>query len=116
MDDKRGSVRVQLLEEDGDEDYGLSWTLLDLTRMAAEFQASVPADLRDEIVFSVGAARGWGDDGVYPILRVYYVRPETDEEMAERLASEAEVRLAKARQREREERAEFERLKAKYES
>jgi hypothetical protein len=85
--------------------YDADRSLADFVKFVADALSSVPVEYRDTAQFEVESGY---DEPSY--VHAYYTRPETDEEMAKRLAQHA----AYAADRERQERVMLASLKAKY--
>ena len=99
----RRSITEEVFSDDGN----TSWDFQDFLDDMAEALAKVPSPLRAKV--TVELTRCDCDYGVGG-LTVSYKRPETDEELAQRVDSA----LGYARQKQREERAIFDRLKEKF--
>lgn len=72
--------------------------------------AAIPETSRASARFEIGIENYPYDEGDYPQLFIQYLRPETDEEEAAREATEARSRT----ESEEREKADFERLSAKF--
>jgi hypothetical protein len=75
-----------------------------------EARAEAPEQYREDLRCDLSYDSGWRDDSGSATLAVWYERPETDEEMCERIGQG----LAWMRESQNRERAEFERLKKKF--
>lgn len=102
-DSKRQIVRIDL-------DCAPHNDTLLLSDLNARVMKEVPEQYRGAV--TLGHESGSYDSG--DIFRIYYDRPETDEEMTSRIANEQAYETNAAAQREARDRAEFERLKQKF--
>lgn len=113
---KRQAVKVTVFEKDGV--YG---SLLDggkyepdsvgdVIDWLTKLLASIPAEHQASARFEVESYSEYDSDKA--VVRVTYTRPETDEELAERIAEEKERR----QRNEAQERRQLDALKAKYEA
>jgi hypothetical protein len=93
----------------------IDWEWDDESMSLADFFAHIAANVPLEHMPSARATfqRGYGDDNSQ--FGVWYTRPETDEELAARLANEAAMKAATLEMEEQHERETLARLKAKYE-
>ncbi|MCA9002760.1 MAG: hypothetical protein KDB61_12610 [Planctomycetes bacterium] len=92
----RKTTRVQL---DCEKEFGPEWdwmpkTLADLIPWAEKYLALVPEDYRATAAFETVAFRYSRRDH-WLHVKVHYLRPETDAEMAARLEAEEKEKLAK---------------------
>ena|ERR1700731_4667405 len=110
MSDRRAVTEgVEVLsysEGNGDEEIDVGLSLL-IERLTA-IRETVPADCRDTAVLHFSAS----GDYAHGYVNVRYVRQETDAEMLARQRCDEQYEAA----REARERANFERLRAKYET
>jgi hypothetical protein len=94
---------------DDDSEWFVPLKLVDLPKWASEMQAKIPLEFRHEARLEIGSRSGYdGDHSV--IATVCYVRPETDAEMNQRLATERYYEASRLET----ERREYERLRAKF--
>ncbi len=109
---ERQTVRVKLHPESYDAE--VNTALPDAIEWLNELLESVPPEYRDQTAFVVELERGHYDESDSLTFDIYYDRPETDGELATRLAESAAYAAARQREQESRERAEFERLNAKF--
>jgi hypothetical protein len=86
-------------------------TVVDFVEWLNEMKEEVPQEYRDSVTIDIDLSTGEYET---PEMSVYYFRPETDQEEAVREGREAAYQRARAERQEADERAEFERLKRKY--
>ena len=117
--DKRGSIRVTLADHDehdsGPFDFGDSYkdgTLNRVIESLLALRAQVPKEYRETARCGFGMRSQY--DSSYVTIEVSYSRPETDAEWAARRANVEHRRQVYADQLAALERAEFDRLKAKF--
>lgn len=111
---ERNEVTVTLWRSYDLDDDKLPRNVNDLIAWLSKKRDLAPLEFRDAVTFNIEHDRGWGDEGCSGDLSVRYVRPETDEEYAKRIADAECDRQRYARQQEAKERALLNQLKAKY--
>jgi hypothetical protein len=107
---ERRTVTVTLFTSDRDgDDSKVPDRLLGIPAWIAGFIEQIPEEFRESAVFEFGSDGDY--DSPHEQISIWYKRPETDAEIAEREATA----LQYERRREAEERASYEALRRKFE-
>ena len=109
MDRKKKNVVLDCEKEFGPEWDWMPKKLVDLGPWVEKYLELVPEEYRDSAAFKVVSLRDSQKD-YWLNVKVHYFRPETDDEMAQRLEEEEAEKAAQ----EREKRQMLEDLKAKF--
>lgn len=105
-------VRGFVTEVAWQESYGLDMPLVELEAKLAEIRAGIPRGCRRSLRAEMNTETEYGDTTAY--FTVTYKRPETDEEWASRREMVEKLHARAVREQEEADRAEFERLQAKF--
>jgi hypothetical protein len=106
---EKETVRISLFNEMGDN----SWTIPAAIEWLQDLLETIPEEYREDSTFEVEYESDY-DGGGDAYTRVYYDRPETDEEVVARIA-DSQARAARARlEQEQRERAAYAALHQKY--
>ncbi len=95
--------------EQYDAEFDVPTKLCAIGTWAEQYLSDVPAEFRDSVNIDISSTGGY-EGSHYAYIEIYYYRPETDEEMDERIRQETDS-LAKYENNERQKYAE---LKAKF--
>lgn len=106
---ERYTLRFNLF--DGDE---MRTSLSDAISWLQELESKVPAEYRADATFEIEQEHDYYGGSSSLSVRVFYERPETDEEMADRIAHDAENAAAARAMNEKRERAIYEELRRKF--
>lgn len=104
---ERTTVRIDLFRWNRGE-YDAASMATDIIEALKE----IPESDRDKVVFEITGS--WDEDGAGPAGEMYYVRQETDAELEARKEAAKQQDIDGAARREKAERAQLARLKAKY--
>ena len=107
---ERRNITIYLLRDEDD----IPKLLRDIPAWSQGLLDQVPEEYRDSCEFVVELEYGYHNDDISLKAEIFYTRPETDVDIAARIATASLEKLTRDQKRERDDRAAYKRLKAKY--